>query len=56
MRRESKIETRALVRYQAVRSEWRLFCATHNLLKLFRSVVAKFIRRGMNIGEVPVYA
>lgn len=29
---------------EAVRSEWRLICATHNLLKLFRSGVSKFAR------------
>ena len=27
---------------EAVQSEWRLICATHNLLKLFRSKVSKF--------------
>lgn len=42
--------------FQAARSEWRLICATHNLLKLFRSGVANFIKKGMNIGQVPVGA
>lgn len=42
--------------FQAVRSEWRLICATHNLLKLFRSGVADFIKKGMNIGQVPAGA
>ena len=30
---------------QAVRNEWRLICATHNLLKLFRSKVSKFVNK-----------
>jgi len=30
---------------EAVRSEWRLICATHNLLKLFRSRVSKFANK-----------
>lgn len=42
--------------YHAVRSEWRLICATHNLLKLFRSGVAKFTQKGLNIGKVPACA
>jgi transposase len=29
---------------EAVRSEWRLICATHNLLKLFRSGDSKFVQ------------
>ena len=42
--------------FHAVRSEWRLVCATHNLLKLFRSGLANFIQKGMNVGKVPVGA
>ena len=30
---------------EAVRSEWRLICATYNLLKLFRSKVSKFANK-----------
>ena len=30
---------------EAVRNEWRLICATHNLLKLFRSKVSKFANK-----------
>lgn len=41
---------------EAVRSLWRLICATHNLLKLFRSGSAKFARMAMNTGPVPVRA
>ena len=38
---------------EAVQSEWRLICATHNLLKLFRSKVSKFASK---IGPVTVTA
>ncbi|MFA4904638.1 MAG: transposase, partial [Desulfobaccales bacterium] len=38
---------------QAVRSEWRLICATHNLLKLFRSGASEFAGIGMNTGKAP---
>lgn len=41
---------------QAVRSEWRLICATHNLLKLFRCAVSKFTRIGVNTGKAPTCA
>jgi hypothetical protein len=41
---------------RAVRSEWRLICATHNLLKLFRSGVSEFARIGVNTGKVPACA
>ena len=30
---------------EAVRNEWRLICATHNLLKLFRSGGSKFANK-----------
>jgi len=36
---------------EAVRSEWRLICATHNLLKLFRSGLSKFGRISMTIAK-----
>lgn len=36
---------------EAVRSEWRLICATHNLLKLFRSGVSKFPQIGVTIAK-----
>ena len=38
---------------EAVRSEWRLICATHNLLKLFRSGASEFARSGMTFASVP---
>ena len=41
---------------EAVRSEWRLICATHNLLKLFRSVVSKFARITMTVAKAPACA
>ena len=37
----------------AVRSEWRLICATHNLLKLFRSGLSKFARISVTIAKAP---
>lgn len=40
--------------FQAVRSEWKLICATHNLLKLFRSRVS--IVSEMRIGLVVIPA
>jgi transposase len=36
---------------EAVRSEWRLICATHNLLKLFRSGISKFSRISVTIAK-----
>lgn len=41
---------------QAVRSEWKLICATHNMLKLFRSGAAKLSKIGMRVAEVPACA
>ena len=38
---------------EAVRSEWRLICATHNLLKLFRSGLSKFARINVTIAKAP---
>lgn len=38
---------------EAVRSEWRLICATHNLLKLFRNAASKVSRIGMITVKVP---
>ena len=38
---------------EAVRSEWRLICATHNLLKLFRSGLSKFARISVTIAKAP---
>lgn len=38
---------------EAVRSEWRLICATHNLLKLFRSGFSKFARISVTIAKTP---
>jgi len=40
---------------EAVRSEWQLICATHNLLKLFRSGVSKFAQVG-TIAKTPACA
>ena len=40
---------------EAVRSEWRLICATHNLLKLFRSGGLKFAQI-KTIAKAPVCA
>jgi len=37
---------------QAVRSEWRMICATHNLLKLFRNGASEFAKIGVNTGKV----
>jgi transposase len=42
--------------FQAVRSEWKLICATHNLLKLFRSGVSKLFKIGMRVVKVPACA
>ena len=41
--------------HEAVRSEWRLICATHNLLKLFRSGGSKFAQI-KTIAKVPACA
>ena len=41
--------------HEAVRSEWRLICATHNLLKLFRSEGSKFAQI-KTIAKVPACA
>jgi transposase len=38
---------------EAVRSEWRLICSTHNLLKLFRSGASEFAKSGMTFASVP---
>jgi hypothetical protein len=38
---------------EAVRSEWRLICATHNLLKLFRSGALKFAQISLTIAKAP---
>jgi len=40
---------------EAVRSEWRLICATHNLLKLFRSGVSRFVQI-RTIAKAPAWA
>jgi transposase len=38
---------------QAVRSEWRMICATHNLLKLFRSGASKLAEMGRDVITKP---
>ncbi len=38
---------------EAVRSEWQLICATHNLLKLFRTGLSDFAKTGMIVAAMP---
>ena len=38
---------------EAVQSEWQLICATHNLLKLFRTGLSGFAKTGMIVAATP---